>query len=227
MHNTSLEKTYAVRREAMVLEQLAGRGIRDELVLDTMRTVPREQFVPEVERDFAYADGPLPIGAGQTISQPYIVALMTEALQLRGGERVLEIGTGSGYAAAILAEIAAEVYTIERVQKLAVRAEEVLIRLGYVNVHVRHADGTLGWVEHAPFDAIVVTAGGPRVPESLKQQLAIGGRLVIPVGAHPSHQRLEKVVRRTEDHYDSTSLGEVRFVSLVGQEGWREGSAGP
>ena len=225
MQTISADKNYAVRREAMVRHQLVGRGIWDELVLDAMRKVPREQFVPEVERDFAYTDGPLPIGAGQTISQPYIVALMTEALQLKGGERVMEIGTGSGYAAAILAEIAAEVFTVERVKELADRAAEVLIRQGYVNAHVRHGDGTLGWAERAPYDAIVVTAGGPKVPENLKQQLAAGGRLVMPVGTSPSHQRLVKVVRSSDDCFDSTDLGAVRFVALVGKEGWRESDA--
>ena len=225
MHKSSLEESYALSREAMVRDQLAGRGIRDKLVLEAMRKVPRERFVPEYERDYAYIDGPLPIGAGQTISQPYIVALMTEALELKGSERVLEIGTGSGYAAAILAEIAAEVFTVERVEELADRAAELLSGQGYVNAHVSHGDGTLGWAERAPYDAIVVTAGGPKVPESLKQQLKIGGRLVMPVGANPSYQRLVKVVRSSESHFDSTSLGEVRFVALVGQEGWREGSA--
>jgi protein-L-isoaspartate(D-aspartate) O-methyltransferase len=226
MQNISAEKNYAVRREAMVLHQLVRRDIRDKLVLDAMRKVPREQFVPEVERDFAYTDGPLPIGAGQTISQPYIVALMSEALQLKGGERVLEIGTGSGYAAAILAEIAAEVFTVERVKELADRAAEVLIRQGYVNAHVKHGDGTLGWAERAPYDAIVVTAGGPKVPESLRQQLAVGGRLVMPVGTSPSYQTLVEVVRSSEDRFDSTNLGEVRFVALVGKEGWPEENAG-
>jgi len=226
MQKISVAKEYAVRREAMVRDQLVGRGVRDELVLDAMRKVAREQFVPEIERDFAYTDGPLPIGAGQTISQPYIVALMTEALQLKGGERVLEIGTGSGYAAAILAEIAAEVFTVERVKELADRAAEVLTRQGYANAHVRHGDGTQGWAERAPYDAIVVTAGGPRVPESLRQQLAVGGRLVMPVGTRPSYQQLIKVVRRSEDRFDSTNLGEVRFVALVGKEGWREENPG-
>lgn len=221
MQKIGTDENCKARREAMVRDQLVGRGIRDELVLDAMRKVPREQFVPEIERDFAYTDGPLPIGAGQTISQPYIVALMTEALQLKGGERVLEIGTGSGYAAAILAEIAAEVFTVERVKELADRAAETLSDQGYVNAHVRHGDGTLGWAGRAPYDAIVVTAGGPKVPESLKQQLTIGGRLVMPVGTSPSYQRLVKVVRNSEDRFDSTDLGDVRFVALVGKEGWR------
>ncbi len=209
----------------MVQQQLIERGIRDERVLAAMRKVPREQFVPEIERDFAYSDGPLPIGAGQTISQPYIVALMTEALHLKGGERVLEIGTGSGYAAAILAEIAAEVFTVERMKELADRAAEVLAGQGYANTHVRHGDGTLGWAEHAPYDAIVVTAGGPKVPENLTQQLAVGGRLVMPVGTSQSYQRLVQVVRRSPDRFDRTDLGGVRFVALVGEEGWQESNS--
>jgi len=226
MQNDGTDEMYTARREAMVRDQLVGRDIRDQLVLEAMRKVPRERFVPEMERDFAYTDGPLPIGAGQTISQPYIVALMTEALQLKGGERVLEIGTGSGYAAAILAEIAGEVFTVERVKELADRAADTLRDQGYVNAHVRHGDGTLGWAEHAPYDAIVVTAGGPKVPESLRQQLAVGGRLVMPVGINPQFQSLVQVVRISDDRFDSTDLGAVRFVALVGKEGWRESDAG-
>ncbi len=225
MQESGSEKNQAARREAMVRDQLRARGIRDDLVLDAMRKVPRDRFVPEMERDFAYADGPLPIGAGQTISQPYIVALMTEALQLMGDERVLEIGTGSGYAAAVLAEIAAEVFTVERVKELAERAAGVLGDQGYVNAHVKHGDGTLGWAERAPFDAIVVTAGGPKVPESLKQQLMVGGRLVMPVGTNPHFQSLVQVVRRSDDQFDTTDLGAVRFVALVGKEGWQESDA--
>ena len=226
MQNIGTDEKFTAWREAMVRDQLVGRGIRDELVLDAMRKVPRERFVPEMERAFAYNDGPLPIGAGQTISQPYIVALMTEALQLKGGERVLEIGTGSGYAAAILAEIAGEVFSVERVKELADRAADTLRDQGYVNAHVRHGDGTLGWAERAPYDAIVVTAGGPKVPESLRQQLAVGGRLVMPVGTNPQFQSLVQVVRISDDRFDSTDLGAVRFVALVGKEGWRESDAG-
>ena len=226
MQNNGTDERYTAGREAMVRDQLVGRGIRDQLVLEAMRKVPRERFVPEMERDFAYTDGPLPIGAGQTISQPFIVALMTEALQLKGGERVLEIGTGSGYAAAILAEIAGEVFTVERVKELADRAADTLRDQGYVNAHVRHGDGTLGWTERAPYDAIVVTAGGPKVPESLRQQLAVGGRLVMPVGINRQFQSLVQVVRISDDRFDSTDLGAVRFVALVGKEGWRESDAG-
>ena len=226
MQNNGTDERYTAGREAMVRDQLVGRGIRDQLVLEAMRKVPRERFVPKMERDFAYTDGPLPIGAGQTISQPYIVALMTETLQLKGGERVLEIGTGSGYAAAILAEIAGEVFTVERVKELADRAADTLRDQGYVNAHVRHGDGTLGWTERAPYDAIVVTAGGPKVPESLRQQLAVGGRLVMPVGINRQFQSLVQVVRISDDRFDSTDLGAVRFVALVGKEGWRESDAG-
>ena len=169
--------------------------MRDELVLDAMRKVPRELFLPEKLREFAYEDSPLPIAGEQTISQPYIVAFMTEALMLKGGEKVLEIGAGSGYAAAVLSEIAADVYTVERLGQLAEKAAARLADLGYDNVHVLHGDGTKGWPEHAPYDAIVVAAGGPQVPESLKEQLKIGGRLVIPVGADQRAQELVRVTR--------------------------------
>ena len=175
---------FAALRDGMVDRQVAGRGVRSHLVLDAMRAVPRESFLPETQREFAYEDAPLPIAENQTISQPYIVALMTEALALKGGEEVLEIGTGSGYAAAVLSRIARNVYTVERIGQLAEKAAAVLAQLGYANVHVLHADGTRGWPEHGPYDAIVVAAGGPEVPESLKAQLKIGGRLVIPVGQH-------------------------------------------
>src|SRR3990170_2033984 len=167
-----------LRRE-VVENYIAARGVRSELVLAAMRKVPREAFIPKSLHEFAYQDSPLPIAEGQTISQPYIVALMTEALSLEGGERVLEIGTGSGYAAAVLGEIAGEVYTVERYANLAESAAERLPRPGYANVHVLHGDGTLGWPIHAPYDAIMVAAGGPEVPPSLREQLAIGGRLVI------------------------------------------------
>ena len=179
----------------MVDRQVAGRGVRSQPVLDAMRTVPREAFLPEPLQEFAYEDSPLPIAEGQTISQPYIVALMTEALELKGGEEVLEIGTGSGYAAAVLSRIARNVYTVERIGQLAEKAAAVLAELGYANVHVLHADGTRGWPDHAPYDAIVVAAGGPEVPESLKAQLKIGGRLVIPVGIDRRVQELLRVTR--------------------------------
>jgi protein-L-isoaspartate(D-aspartate) O-methyltransferase len=204
----------------MVQRQIAGRGVRSEKVLDAMRKVPRERFLPNGQAAWAYDDAPLPIGDGQTISQPYIVAYMTEALLLEGGEKVLEIGTGSGYAAAVLAEIAADVYTIERIDGLAIMARIVLDKLGYQNVHVRQGDGTLGWPEHAPFDAIVVTAGGPDVPDPLKRQLKIGGRLVMPIGKTTWFQELVRVTRITEADFDTEYLVPVRFVPLIGEEGW-------
>ncbi len=200
--------------------QIAARGITDEKVLAAMRTVPREQFVPPGEAALAYDDGPLPIGAGQTISQPFIVAYMIDALKLKGGERVLEIGTGSGYAAAVLARIAGEVYTVECIGDLAERAQTVLEELDYDNVQVLQGDGTKGWPEYAPYEGIVVTAGGPEVPESLRQQLAVGGRLVIPVGRTRSYQEIEQVTRVSETEYKTEDLLPVRFVPLVGEEGW-------
>src|SRR5208282_2026843 len=207
-------------REHMVENQIASRGVRSKIVLDAMRKVAREAFLPDRLREFAYEDTPLPIEAGQTISQPYIVALMTEALDLEGGERVLEIGTGSGYAAAVLAEIAAEVYTVERIGQLAQKAASTLEALGHRNVHVVHADGTLGWAAAAPYDAIIAAAGGPEVPESLKEQLKIGGRLVIPVGTDPRAQELVRVTRTSSDKFKSEDIADVRFVPLVGKEGW-------
>jgi protein-L-isoaspartate(D-aspartate) O-methyltransferase len=185
-----------------------------------MRSVPREAFLPEQLREFAYEDAPLPIEQSQTISQPYIVAFMIEALGLTGGEKVLEIGAGSGYAAAILSKIAGEVYTVERIGQLAEKAASTLADLGYHNVHVRHGDGTKGWPEHAPYDGIIVAAGGPSIPESLKEQLKIGGRLVIPVGRDPKVQELVRVTRVSENEYESEDLADVRFVPLIGQEGW-------
>lgn len=213
------------KREDMVRYQIAARGVRSEPVLDAMRTVPREEFLPENLREFAYEDSPLPIAAGQTISQPYIVAFMAEALNLQGGEKVLEIGAGSGYAAAILAQIAARVFSIERIQELAQGAAATLARLGYDNVVIRHADGTRGWPEEAPFDAIVVAAGGPEVPESLKQQMKIGGRLIIPIGRTPEIQELVRVTRVSEEEFDMEDLADVRFVPLVGEEGWAPDAA--
>lgn len=211
---------FTTLRREMVDDQVAARGVRSKLVLDAMRSVPREAFVPERVREFAYEDSPLPIDAAQTISQPYIVAFMTEALDLEGGEKVLEIGAGSGYAAAVLSRIAGEVYTIERIGQLAGQAAAVLSELGYSNVHVLHGDGTLGWHEHAPFDAIIVAAGGPSVPQSLKEQLKIGGRLVIPVGTDKRAQELVRVTRLSDREYKSEDIADVRFVPLVGEEGW-------
>ena len=207
-------------RADMVVNQIAARSIRSEAVLGALRKIPREAFLPERLREFAYEDLPLPIAAGQTISQPYIVALMTEALELKGGERVLEIGTGSGYAAAVLAEIAAEVYTVERIGELAEKAAATLDALGYRNVHVVHGDGTLGWAAAAPYDAIIVAAGGPAVPELHKEQLKVGGRLVIPVGTDPRAQELVRVTRISKEEFKSEDIADVRFVPLVGKEGW-------
>lgn len=214
-------------RDAMVERQLVSRGLRDPGVLAAMRTVPREAFIAGELAEFAYEDAPLPIEAAQTISQPYIVALMASALEVEPRHRVLEIGTGSGYAAAILSRIAAEVYTIERHAELAEVASRRLATLGYANVHVRHGDGTLGWAEHAPYDGIVVAAGGPQVPEALLAQLAVGGRLVIPIGETQRDQRLLRVRRVGADTYERADLGGVRFVPLIGAEGWQEEVTAP
>jgi protein-L-isoaspartate(D-aspartate) O-methyltransferase len=203
----------------MVERQLAARGIRDERVLAAMGRVERHRFVPETIREEAYEDSPLPIGEGQTISQPFMVALMTEALLLKGGEKVLEVGTGSGYQAAVLAEMGCEVHTIERNPVLAARSRAVLEELGYRSVRVHEGDGTLGRPEEAPFRGIVVTAGGPRVPDSLLAELdPSGGVLVIPVG-NQAIQELVRVIRRGE-RFKEEDLGGCRFVPLVGKEGW-------
>ncbi len=211
---------YSRLRATMVEQQIAARGVRSEAVLNALRKVPRELFLPDRLREFAYDDAPLPIEAEQTISQPYIVALMTEALALKGGEKVLEIGTGSGYAAAVLAEIAGEVYTVERIEQLAHTAALRLADLGYKSIQVRHGDGTLGWPEHAPYDAIIVAAGGPQIPDTLKRQLKVGGRLVIPVGANQRAQELVRVTRSSDEKFKTEDIADVRFVPLVGQEGW-------
>ncbi len=207
----------------MVELQLARRGIVDPRVLEAFREVPREAFLPAELAEFAYQDSPLPIGDGQTISQPYVVALTTESLALTGNERVLEIGTGSGYAAAILGRLAREVFTVERLASLAEQASARFARLGYTNVHVLCADGTLGWPEHAPYDAIAVAAGGPEVPRALQAQLALGGRLVIPVGPGEHAQVLVRVIREGEADFRQEQITEVRFVPLIGAQGWPEG----
>lgn len=206
------------QRRSMVKEQLAARNITDPRTLDAMRHVPREKFVAEKYRVRAYDDCPLPIGVDQTISQPYMVALMTEALQLKGAETVLEIGTGSGYQTAILAELAEQVFSIERLPILADQADTVLQKLGYTNVKVLIGDGSMGDPDHAPFDAILVTAGSPEIPPSLKGQLAEGGRLVIPVGSR-GYQELFRMTRRGEI-FSMENLGGCIFVPLIGAEGW-------
>jgi protein-L-isoaspartate(D-aspartate) O-methyltransferase len=206
-------------RDKMIEKHLKARGIKNPAVLDAMREVPREAFVPESMAESAYEDSPLPIGQGQTISQPYIVAAMTELLEPSKDDRILEIGTGSGYAAAILSRVAAQVFTVERYESLAAAARQRLHDLGYVNIHVLHGDGTLGWPEHAPYDAVVVTAGAPDVPKPLKEQLGIGGRLVIPTGSSLS-QTLIRIRRTSENEYERENLFIVRFVLLIGSEGW-------
>ena len=209
-------------RGRMVERQIARRGVRDRHVLEAMRTVPREVFVDPGMEEFAYEDGALPIGAGQTISQPYIVALMIEAAEVRPGHRVLEIGAGSGYAAAVLSRIAGSVHAIERHDGLTKKARARLDRLGYDNDTLRTGDGTRGWAEAAPFDAILVAAGAPSAPESLKRQLRVGGTLVIPLEHDERYQTLTRIRRTAEDAWDEEELGAVRFVPLIGAEGWAE-----
>jgi protein-L-isoaspartate(D-aspartate) O-methyltransferase len=218
----SPEPSMEQKREEMVAKQIAGRGIRDANILAAMRAVPREAFVSEDYANYAYDDGPLPIMAGQTISQPYVVALMIQELQIGAQDKVLEIGTGSGYAAAVISHIAAQVYTVERLESLAIYAQEKLEPLGYDNVHVLQGDGTLGWAEYAPYDAIIVAAGGPEVPPALKEQLAVGGRMIIPVGSEQRAQRLIKVTRASAEEFEERTLSHVRFVPLIGEQGWEK-----
>ena len=207
------------QRARMVEDQLRSRGIRDVRVLTAMGKVPREEFIAGDDLGDAYGDHPLPIGAGQTVSQPYIVAAMVEALELRPSDRVLEVGTGTGYEAAVLAELAAEVWTVERHRELASGAQAILARLGYTNVHVIHGDGSLGLPEHAPFDRILVAAAAPRIPESLVAQLVDGGRLVLPVGTRFEQQ--VQIVRKEDKELFVTLHDLCRFVPLVGAEGWQ------
>lgn len=211
---------YGLARERMVTNQLIPRGISDPRVLVAMTKIPRHRFVDEALVGEAYDDRPLPIGHGQTISQPYIVALMTQAMELSGTERTLEIGTGSGYQAAILGELCKEVYTIERIEPLLLRARQILGELGYTNVLFKLFDGSIGWKEYEPFDAIMVTAGAPAIPQPLLDQLAEGGRLLIPVGKRMS-QELIKVTKK-EGTYIRERLGGVLFVGLVGAYGWKD-----
>jgi protein-L-isoaspartate(D-aspartate) O-methyltransferase len=213
----------AKAREEMVERQVAARGITDQSLLDAMRSVPRELFVPEHLIEFAYEDGPLPIEADQTISQPYIVALMIEAAEVKPGDKVLEIGAGSGYAAAVMGRIAGEVLALERHHELAELAGKRLEWLGYTNVDILEGDGTNGLPEEAPFDAIIAAASGSHVPETLVGQLSVGGRLVMPIGKPHSVQSLVKVTRVSEEEYEQEDLGPVRFVPLIGDHAWRDG----
>ena len=211
---------FKLARERMVKNQLMARDIKDERVLQAMGKIPRHLFIQEALAGEAYNDHPVPIGEKQTISQPYIVALMTEALELKGSENTLEIGTGSGYQTAILAELSSRVYTIERIKSLLVKARKLLAKLGYNNILFKAFDGTLGWKDYAPFDAIMVTAGAPNVPEPLKEQLADNGRIIIPVGDRYT-QELIKITRKGES-FEQESLGGCRFVNLIGVHGWKE-----
>lgn len=207
-------------RVRMVDAQIIARGVRDLRVLDAMRRVPREKFVEEGSEELAYEDSPLPIGQGQTISQPFIVARMIELAELEPGGRALDVGTGSGYAAAVMGEIAGEVLTIERHAALGETARRRLERLGYGNIEVRIGDGSNGWPEKAPFDAIIVAAGGPAAPPALKDQLEIGGRLIIPIGKEGKPQRLIRITRIASDKFGKEDFGGVMFVPLVGEHGW-------
>lgn len=214
-------KKYERQREEMVKKQIEARGVTDPKVLAAMRKVPRHLFVSEALMDQAYGDFPLPIGEQQTISQPYIVAEMSQALQLKKQDRVLEIGTGSGYQAAILAEIVSRVYTIERIHSLFIRARKLFDKLRYYNIVTRYSDGTTGWKEESPFDAIIITAAARDVPQVLIDQLACGGRLVMPVGG----QYAQELIRLDKDErgvLHQVSLGGCRFVKLIGEYGWRE-----
>jgi protein-L-isoaspartate(D-aspartate) O-methyltransferase len=216
------EDPYRQAREAMVSRQIEVRGVKNPLVLKAMRMVPRHEFIPEDMRGMAYDDRPLPIGQGQTISQPYIVAYMTERLRLTGGEKVLEIGTGCGYQAAVLSMIAAEVYTVECVPALAAEAEKNLKRLGYENVVIKRGDGTLGWEEHGPYHGIIATASGPEVPQPFKDQLRVGGAVVMPVGDYRLGQSIVRVTRGQGDTFHQERLLDVAFVPLIGRYGWED-----
>lgn len=206
-------------RERMVREQIEARGVTDKAVLNALRTLPRHLFVEEALAFKAYSDGPLPIGEGQTISQPYIVALMTELLRVEPGMKVLEIGTGSGYQAAVLAEVGAEVYTVERIKKLYMTARKRFMDMRMFSVKLKLDDGTMGWPEEAPYDRIIVTAGGPEVPDPLVDQLADGGRMLIPVGASKRTQKLI-LIEKKDGKVVQTDKGGVAFVDLVGHHGW-------
>jgi protein-L-isoaspartate(D-aspartate) O-methyltransferase len=211
---------YRISRDRMVREQIAARGIADNLVMEAMRRVPRHLFVEEALRGQAYEDYPLPLGFGQTISQPYVVAVMSSLLQAIPGQRVLEIGTGSGYQAAVLAEMGLEVHSVERLPELYRRTGDLLIRLKYRGIKLKLADGSAGWPEAAPFDRIIVTAGGPAVPPPLVEQLADPGRMVLPVGSHRGGQHLALICKEDGEIRESTKGERVAFVDLVGSHGW-------
>ena len=211
---------YTTLRKKMVKNQLQARGITDSLVLSAMETVPRHLFVSEALADQAYGDFPLPIGERQTISQPIIVAEMTQALQLGKNDRVLEIGTGSGYQAAVLSQIVFRVYTIERIHSLLINARKLFDDLHYFNIITKYSDGTCGWRDESPFDAIIITAGAPRVPEIIVDQLAEGGRLVMPVGTQQIQELM--LIQKDQNGISQTTLGGCRFVKLVGEHGWPE-----
>ena len=216
------DASFEGKRQEMVRSQIMARGVKNPLVLKAMQTVPRHEFVPEDRQEMAYADRPLPIGHGQTISQPYIVAYMTELLRLGGGENVLEIGTGFGYQSAVLAGIAGEVYTVEYVPELAERAEQLFRKLGYDRIHCRIGDGTKGWPDQAPYEGILVTAAGPDIPETLKNQLKIGAHLVMPVGEYRFGQRIVRLTRGGGDTFHLEKFLDVAFVPLIGQFGWEQ-----
>ncbi len=213
-------KKYASWRSEMVDKQIIARGITDPFVIQAMKKVPRHKFVSEALVDSSYGDFPLPIGEGQTISQPYIIAEMTQGLELKGNERVLEIGTGSGYQAAVLAQIVYRVYTIERNNPLFLQTRKLFDTLKYHNIVTRYSDGTQGWKEESPFDAILITAGGQQIPEPLIKQLAMGGRLIMPVGGSFSQELIK--IEKTSEGLKTTNLGGCRFVKLIGQHGWEE-----
>jgi protein-L-isoaspartate(D-aspartate) O-methyltransferase len=212
---------YTSKRQRMIETQLLPRGIKDPRVIAAMRKVPRHLFLDEALWPEAYEDHPVPIGEKQTISQPFIVAIMTEALKLSGTEKILEIGTGSGYQAAVLAELAEQVYSMERLPSIAKRARRILDELKYANIVITIGDGTLGWKEHSPYDGIIVTAASPYPPKTLLEQLKVGGRLIIPIGDEFT-QDLTLYIRDSDKDYSKESYGGCRFVKLIGEQGWRE-----
>jgi protein-L-isoaspartate(D-aspartate) O-methyltransferase len=218
MREKNEEEAFRRQRESMVSRQIKSRGIRDEKILNAMMAVPRHKFMPSGARTYAYEDRPVPIGHNQTISQPYIVARMIDQLELKGGEKVLEVGTGMGYQTAVLAEIADSVYSIERIPELKKRAERIYEDLGIENAYLKTGDGSKGWPEAAPFDRIIVAAAASNVPEALKEQLAVGGLMIIPVGSHVYGQQLYRIQRENETAYHTDKLDYVAFVPLVQDE---------